>query len=391
MNKQVWTTTAAGLLAFGAMVGCQSADTLSPVPDGEASTTAFGDAVSIAPGLGSVFTATNSSSGNEIIQYARTMDGSIAEVARVSTGGVGTGGGLGNQSGISLSPNGQWLFAVNAGSDDVSVFRVRRGQLELMDTEPSGGTQPISVTAHGSVVYVLNAGVPNNIQGFQLSSSGDLMPIAGSERMLSGDDVGPAQVSFSPNGDYLVVTEKGTNSITTYTVGNDGQASMPNVQASNGMTPFGFSFSDQGILYVSEAFGGADNASAVSSYEIHAGGDLSVVDGSVATDQTAACWLIVTRNGRYAYTTNTGSGSLTGYRVHPSGDLDRLDKDGRTGDAGEGSRPIDVAQSRSGKYLYVLEGGTHTLGIFEVGNDGSLESLGEISGLPDGTNGMAAL
>ncbi|MEZ4650047.1 MAG: beta-propeller fold lactonase family protein [Candidatus Eisenbacteria bacterium] len=213
MNKHVWKTTAAGLFAFGAMVGCQSADTVSPIADGEAQTSAFGDAGSIVPGLGSVFTATNSSEGNEIIQYARASDGQIAEVARVATGGLGTGGGLGNQSGISLSPSGQWLFAVNAGSDDVSVFRVRRGQLELMDTEPSGGTQPISVTAHGNLVYVLNAGVPNNIQGFHLAPNGDLMPIAGSERMLSGDDVGPAQVSFSPNGDYLVVTEKGTNAI----------------------------------------------------------------------------------------------------------------------------------------------------------------------------------
>jgi 6-phosphogluconolactonase (cycloisomerase 2 family) len=262
--------------------------------------------------------------------------------------------------------------------------------LELADTEPSGGIQPVSVTAHRDLVYVLNGGVPNSIQGFHIEGDGDLVPIAGSERPLSGDDAGPAQIAFSPTGQFLVVTEKATNSIVTYQVMGDGSVSMPNVQASNGQTPFGFSFNRQGVLLVSEAFGGDENASAVSSYDILPDGSLSTIDASVPTNQTAACWLIVSQNNRYAYTTNTGSGSLTGYRVSPSGSLELLDKDGRTGDSGEGSGPIDVAQSRRGGYVYVLENGTHSIGMFETGPGGSLSSIGEITGLPVGTNGLAA-
>ena len=392
MSKRIWKNLAAGLFAFGAIVGCQSEQTLGPVPDESANATGLAgeSAGAIHPGLGGVFTMTNQAGNNEVIRYHRGADGQLTEVGRMATGGSGTGGGLGNQAGVVLTPDNRFLFVVNAGSDDVSVFRARGGMLDLADTEPSGGTRPVSVAAHRDLVYVLNGGVPNNIQGFHVEPDGNLVSIPGSERPLSGDDTAPAQISFSPNGQFLVVTEKATDSIVTYRVMGDGTASDPNVQPSNGQTPFGFSFNRQGVLLVSEAFGGGENASAVSSYDIMPDGTLSTIDASVPTNQTAACWLIVSQNNRYAYTTNTGSGSLTGYRVSPSGTLELLDKDGRTGDSGEGSGPIDVAQSRRGHYLYVLENGTHSIGMFEVGNGGSLDSIGEITGLPEGTNGLAA-
>lgn len=393
MSKTVWKNLAAGLFAFGAIVGCQSEQTLGPVPEESATTTgsAIADnAGAIRPGLGNVYTATNQVGSNEIIRYHRSSDGQLTEVGRIATGGSGTGAGLGNQSGIVLTPDNRWLLAVNAGSNDVSLFRVHRGMLELADTEPSGGTLPISVTVHGNLAFVLNGGVPNNIQGFQITAGGDLVPIAGSARALSADDTGPAQIAFSPNGQFLVVTEKATNSIVTYAMTGGGTTSDANVQASNGMTPFGFSFNRQGALIVSEAFGGAADASAVSSYDIMPDGTLSTIDASIPTNQTAACWIIVSQNNRYAWTTNTGSGSLTGYSVSPSGSITRLQKDGRSGDSGAGSGPIDVAQSRRGHYVYSLEAGTHTIGMFQVENDGSLTSLGEISGLPVGTNGLAA-
>lgn len=391
MSKQIWKTLALGVVAFGAMAGCQSERTLGPLPEDDATTTDIttGEPSAIHPGLGGVFTMTNQVGGNEIVHYRRNRSGDLMEVDRVATGGIGTGGGLGNQSGLTLSKSGRWLLAVNAGSDDVSVFRVRPGKIELTDTEPSGGDLPISVTIHRDLVYVLHGGVPNRLQGFRLTSDGDLVAIAGSERPLSADDTGPAQASFSPDGGVLVVTEKATNLITTYRVKGDGSLSDPSPQASNGMTPFGFAFNRNGDLLVSEAFGGAENASAVSSYDVKGSGALVTIEASVPTDQTAACWLIVTQD-RYAYTTNTGSGSLTGYRVSSAGDLSRIDMDGRTGDSGAGSRPIDVAQSRLGRYLYVLEAGTQTIGIFEVGAGGTLTALGEVGGLPMGSNGLAA-
>jgi 6-phosphogluconolactonase (cycloisomerase 2 family) len=199
-----------------------------------------------------------------------------------------------------------------------------------------------------------------------------------------------AQVSFSPNGRVLTVTEKATNRLVTYVVGADGRPGDPQVFASAGMTPFGFSFDPHGRLIVSEAFGGAPEASAVSSYAVSSDGVLSVISASVGTTETAACWIIVTPGGRFAYTTNTASGSISGYAVAPDGSLSLLDDDGVTGVTGMGSGPIDLALSRDGRFLYSLNSGNGTLSGFHVAADGRLLSIGTVAGIPGGANGLVA-
>src|SRR5207249_7929677 len=154
---------------------------------------------------------TNQVAGNSVAVFARAADGTLSAAGSVATGGTGTGAGLGSQGALALSDDGRWLFAVNAGSNDVSVFRVGRDGLSLLDRTSSGGTRPISLTVHGHVLFVLNAGGDGNISGFALGTTGALTPISGSTRSLSGTNVGPAQVSFSPDGRRLVVTEKTTN------------------------------------------------------------------------------------------------------------------------------------------------------------------------------------
>jgi 6-phosphogluconolactonase len=337
---------------------------------------------------GAVYTSSNSPAGNVVIAYNRAEDGTLSMLGTFPTGGTGTGGGLGNQGAVTLSANGQWLLVVNAGSDNVSVFRVRGSGLERTDVEGSGGDMPISVTISGNLVYVLNEGGMGNISGFRLGRGGDLVPLAGSSRPLSGAGVDPAQVSFSPNGKVLVVTEKNTNLIDTYTVSRDGLASGPSTHPSAGMTPFGFAFSPRGHVIVSEAFGGAPDASAMSSYGVSDGGSLALVSGSVGTTETAACWVVVTGNGKYTYTTNTGSASITGYRIGRDGSLTLLDADGVTGQTGAG--PIDAALSANSRFLYTLDSGSDGISAFMVNADGSLSALPGVTGLPDGANGLAA-
>jgi 6-phosphogluconolactonase (cycloisomerase 2 family) len=263
--------------------------------------------------------------------------------------------------------------------------------LSLTDVESSGGTLPISVTVHDNLVYVLNAGPPGGIQGYDLDTfNGQLTPIAGSAQALSASDVGPAQIAFSPDGSVLIVTEKTTNNVLTYDVGSDGTASAPNVQASKGQTPFGFAITQTNHVLVSEAFGGSENASAVSSYEL-VGGNLSTVEASVPTNQTAACWVAVTPDGNYAYTTNTGSGSVSGFQVMANGEIDLLDVDGRTGETGDASSPIDLAITRDGQFMYVLLAGTQEIAAFRINPNGSLTPMMTgVSGLPMGANGLAA-
>jgi 6-phosphogluconolactonase len=336
---------------------------------------------------GAVYTSTNAPGGNSVLVFDRLADGRLVPLTRVATGGRGTGGGLGNQGAMTLTRNERWLLAVNAGSHSISVFSVRRRGLRLIDVQPSGGGQPVSVTEHRGVVYVLNA-ASDSISGFRLGRDGRLRPIYGATRALSGAGTGPAQVSFSPDGDTLVVTEKATNKIVTFQVDRDGFPGLAQVQDSNGPTPFGFAFGKRDQLFVSEAFGGAPDASATSSYELDRDGLLTTISASVGTNQTANCWVVVTPSGRFAYVTNTGSGSISGYKIGFDGELELLDADGRTAVTGGG--PIDLALSDSGQFLYSVNTGTNTIGAFLVHSDGSLTALPFVSGLPSGANGLAA-
>lgn len=335
---------------------------------------------------GAVYLMSNAAGPNEVLVFRRGADGSLTADDPAPTGGDGAGMGLGNQGALALTPSGGWLLVVNPGSDDVSLFRVTPGGLELSDRAPSGGELPISVTVHGDLVYVLNAGDPNSISGLRIGNGGTLEPIAGSTRPLSGDMVGPAQIGFTPRGNALVVTEKGTNQITTYTLGSDGLPSAPSSYPSAGQTPFGFAFNQQGQLVVSEAFGGAADASTVSSYAVRTDGSVALLDGPVPTTETAACWIAISANGRFAYTTNTGSGSVTGLEIANDGDLTLLDADGRTGITG--GAPIDAALSSGGRYLFVLSAGISEVKVFRTDSHGGLTSLPGVS-VPSTANGMA--
>ena len=336
---------------------------------------------------GAVFVMTNGSA-NAILLFERRADGTLGGSTSFATGGAGTGAGLGSQGALAFSADGRYLLAVNAGSDELTAFRVIHRRLERTARVASGGDMPISVTVHGSVVYVVNAGGTGNISGFTLSPHGTLTPIAGSSRPLSGSGTGPAQIEFSPDGNTLVVTEKATNRILTYAVNAQGLASGPTVHVSAGMTPFGFAFAGRDLLIVSEAFGGAPDASAVSSYHLE-GSDPDVVSASVPTTETAACWTAVTRNGRFAYVTNTGSGSITGYAIGRSGTIERLNGNGVTGSTGTGSSPLDAAFSSSSQHLYTLNG-NGTISAFAVAANGALTPIAGAAGLPAGAAGIVA-
>lgn len=338
---------------------------------------------------GAVYTITNAVSGNEVLVYKRSANGSLSFLNSYPAEGLGSGAGLGSQEAVALSKNGRWLFVVNAGSNQVSVFAVRERRLKLIDVIDSGGEMPISLTSHDRLLYVLNAGGSGNISGFRIRENGSLEPLAGSTQPLSnggaGESPGPAQISFSPDGGFLVVTEKATNLIDVYTV-EDGAAGSPVTYPSAGITPFGFAFDRRDHLIVSEAFGGEPGGSAMSSYEVDED-TFEVISPSVGTTQTAACWVVISKNGKYAYTTNTGSGSISSYRIDKDGAITLLDA--QAGLTGDGSSPIDMTLSNNGRYLYALGAGSHTISIFRVKEDGSLVALGDVS-VPEGAVGLAA-
>jgi 6-phosphogluconolactonase (cycloisomerase 2 family) len=337
---------------------------------------------------GAVYVASNAAAGNEVLVFARNARGRLTALDAVPTGGRGTGAGLGSQGAVTLSEDGRYLFVVNAGSDSLSVFWIGERGLRLVDVEPAGGSRPISVTVSGDLVYVLDAGGDGNIFGFRQRRNGTLRPLAGSRQPLSGAGVAPAQISFTPDGGVLVVAQKGTNQLTTYVVDDDGIAGPPAAYPAAGTTPFGFAFDRRGRLIVSEAFGGAALASTVSSYAVDDDGTVTFIDPAVPTLQTAACWTAVSPNGRYAYVTNAGSNSISGFAVARDGSLELLDADGVTGETG--MTPIDVAFSRDGQFLYTLNANAHTVSAFRVRADGALAPFAGSAGLPAGAVGLAA-
>lgn len=332
---------------------------------------------------GAVYTLTNSPAGNAVAVFGRAADGTLAPQGLFPTGGAGTGSGLGSQGAVVLSGGGRQLFAVNAGSDSISLFSVQTNGLELNATVPSGGSRPMSLTVHGNLLYVLNAGGAGNVTAFTVGHV-TLTPLAGSTRPLGAGSSGPAQVSFSPDGGTLVVTEKNSSTIDTYAVAANGLAGAPSVSASAGGTPFGFDFDNRGHLLVSNASGSA------SSYSL-AGGAVSVISGAVATHQGAPCWLVASKNGRYAYTANAAAGTISGFSVGQDGGLALLDPSGATAALGAGSHPLDEAVSSNGQFLYNLTDGTHSLSAFRIAEDGSLSPAGSIGGLPAGAAGLAAV
>lgn len=336
-----------------------------------------------------VYTLSNKVSGNAVLDFARSSNGTLTYKASYTTGGTGTGGGLGNQGAVIITDDKEdnLLLAVNPGSNSISSFKIKENGLQLQSTVSSGGMRPVSITQHQNSVYVLNAGGNGNISGFKLGNNDKLIPIANSTRALSSTAAGAAQISFVNEGKVLVITEKATNKIITYTVNEWGISGAMHSITSANPTPFGFDAGRNGNIFVSEAAGGAAGASTLSSYHVYNNGVITLTDGPVGANQSAACWVVITSNGKYAYTTNTASNNISNYNVNrQSGTINVNTAIAAT----SGMGPIDAALSNNSKYLYVLNAGSHTIGGYAVANNGGLSSIQTTTGIPIGATGLAA-
>jgi 6-phosphogluconolactonase (cycloisomerase 2 family) len=337
---------------------------------------------------GFVYTLSNDVSGNNVMEFRRTQNGQLTFAQSFATGGTGTGTGLGNQGALNLSEERNWLFAVNAGNNSISAFSVENGGLTLRSTVPSGGTTPISITSFRNLVYVVNTGGDGNISGFRLYSDGSLHAIPNSTRPLSSNNAGPAEISFVEDGSAVVVTEKNENKILTYTINGAGvPGAMHTLNAAN-TTPFGFAVGRFGLIYVSEAAGGAPGASTVSSYRVRENGSIVLVDGPNRANQTSACWVAVTGNGRFVFDSNTGSGTVSSFTANPFGGLHVLEA--VAGPTGPGSAPADAAFNKNSKFLFIRTGGNGMIREFSVDGNGHLTFVQDVSGLPGGATGLVA-
>ena len=329
---------------------------------------------------GALYTQTNDPVGNVVQAFDRDARGELTPAGTFSTGGIGLAA-LGNRQGaVELSDDESTVYAVNGGSNSVSVFDAGRSGLALEDVAPSGGVAPNSVDEHHGRVYVLNSGGTPNVTAFRARRDGSLEAIPGGRQDLPGA-LGAAQVSVAPDGSALVVTERLSNRIETLALDAAGRPGAPVITASNGPVPFGFAFGHRGDVVVSEA-----GASTVSSYRLGSGA-LDLVTASLPVGFGAACWVAISPNGKLAYTGNA-SGTISGYAIDREGSLSSI------GATALVPSPRDLDFSRNGRFLYAVSPGNATTGGrvtgYRVGTDGSLEQVTSVPAAAGLTGAAAA-
>ncbi|MBO0813261.1 MAG: hypothetical protein J2P23_14625 [Microlunatus sp.] len=334
---------------------------------------------------GAVFVQNDNPSGNAIIAYHRAADGTLRRAGAYPTGGLGgvLAGSvvdhLASQGSLAYDRARGLLYAVNAGSNTVTVFTVHGDRLVRLQVIGSGGTFPVSIAVRGNVLYVLNARDGGSVQGYWRIDD-RLVRIPTWHRSLGLDGTltpefthTPGQVSFTPDGSKLIVTTKASNTIDVFAVDRIGALSTaPVINADPGGVPFAATFDSGGHLDLAEA-----GPNAVATFTVNADGTLTLVDRA-ATGQAATCW--IARSGANFYASNAGSASLSGYRDAGSGTLVPL------GDTGTDPGTVDAAASSDGADLYVQTGANGTIDEYAINHDGSLTKIGAVT-VPGATGG----
>ena len=319
---------------------------------------------------GYVYVLNNPAGTNSITSLLACGDGSLMLGATTMISGTGTGASLASQGSLVASPDHRWLFAVDAGSNQISVVKVKGdGTLSPAGVYPSGGVDPVSLTYTRGWLYVVNAGDAThagNVDGFNVSPMGMLTWIPGSMQPFSAASVGPAEVSASADGKMVVVTEKATNQIDSYVVKNDGSLTTPMFITSTGTTPYGFAWSPtmNNEFITSDAEGGAAGATALTPYMASMTGTVTALSSPVPDFQTAACWVVITNDGRYVYTTNAHSGTISSYAINRNGTITFLMT------VYTGGVPTEMALTPDSQYFYTLEVGTGGIFGYRVEGDG---------------------
>lgn len=323
---------------------------------------------------GAVFVQTDNLAGNTIVAYHRASDGTLSQSGIYPTGGLGgqlTGSVVdhtASQGALAYDSARHLLYAVNAGSDTITVFAVRGDHLTRVQTIDSGGTFPVSIAVRDGLLYVLNARGGGSIQGY--ARLGDrLLKVPSWNRSLGFDPdpdseftSTPGQIAFAPDGSKLIVTTKGDGqSIEVYPLGAFGPARQPVITPDPGNVPFAVAFDKRGHLVVAEA-----GPSAVATFKINRNATLSLISRTT-TGQAATCWLTIT--GKHVYVSNAGSANLSGY-------LDRNGTLTPLGTTPTDPGTVDSAASPDGKFLYAQTGAGGIVDEFRIGADGALIPIG---------------
>lgn len=373
---------------------------------------------------GAVFLQSNDQTVNSVVAFARNANGKLVEVGRYRTGGKGTGSFEDSSNGIVLgsaegesSPNhnindNNLLFVTNAGSGTITVFGVQPEGLERIGETPSGGNRPVSLTVNNGLLYVLNSGEVDrrlilgpttaldncthdnlpSITGFRVTPDGTLQAIPGSTRLLSGvQRSGCAQLSFTPDGRHLVVTERLSGragdptteqgAIDIFDVQYDGTLGNRQINYPAGKGPFGFTFTKDGKLVTTEQNGALGNPGGglASTYTINTDGTIKAISKAVPNRQTDTCWIALSHSKNIAYVSSPWSdGRISSYTVSPTGSLTLQHEVASAADGKDALKDniatgaTDLALSSDDHFLYQLNSFEGVLVVFKTQPNGLL-------------------
>jgi hypothetical protein len=341
------------------------------------------------PVTGHVYLDDNTAGSNTIAAFDRHANGTLTPLpgSPFAAGGAGTGAGLASQGAVQLAGDGRLLLAADAGSNQVSMLRIQPdGSLHLARVVSSGGTLPVSIAVHGSLVYVANAGPGNsNYTGFRLAPWGALTPVPGSTVALPAA-AQPGDVLFNSAGTKLIGTRVGTSQIDSFTVGLGGRlkAAPGSPFTAQGLGPFGSQFrpTNPDQLFVSNAHNGTGLGTVSAFSDSHAGVLTSIGSSPVPDQQTAPCWVTISPDGRYLFAVNTGSGTISRYSIALGGALTLLGSTSVAAQGGVGA--VDPGLSPDGRFLYVNESKIASVGAFAVSGGNLTELSSSPTPLPAG-------
>lgn len=314
-----------------------------------------------------VYTMTNNTASNAVLAFKRAADGSLTVAGTYKTGGKGIAGDIDDQH--SLRTSGDFIFAANPGSNDISVFKKAMKGLEKVGQYPSGGLNPVSIAISGSTLVVANQAVKEgtpNLATFKIGQDGSLK-MMGMMKSNFKDGAGPADVDFAPDGKMLAVTygyqAENTSMVATFNLDDKGMLSKLSEAAAYG--PVGLSWNPNGNrIYVSTF-----RSASILSFEVGQNGKL--MEPQMLKDtEAAACWTLVNAAGDRLYVANFVSNSISIYSLDEKGDAKFMSAIKRPTVSGNDTK--DLALSEDGKFLYVLGSTSKRIDAFKVGEDGGL-------------------
>jgi 6-phosphogluconolactonase (cycloisomerase 2 family) len=378
---------------------------------------------------------------NSIIHYQWSANGALAEVERVATGGAGSGDlspiyhtkrpndfeGAGS---VILTPDRRFLFATNGGDNSVSSFAVdKKGRLTLRDVKRTGNTQAggaksLAYSPSSRTLFVVHTFGPDHLRLMSVDGEGKLTPRPEqySVNTMDWSNRVPTMSVLSPDGKFLFVgttfdelpsrknpdgslilwiphkdgalhviasNAPDPDGIVVFPVGEDGALRERSFYDARGASPFYIAFLHNRPDTFVVGYAVSDG---VSIGKVDANGKITfstpVTLNTSAGRPSELCWLAVSPDDRWVFTTNFGYSNISSYRIEgnelsiakdPASPKVPGDGTFRAINGTVSSGPSDNWLTPDGEYLYQIYGNASKLVGYATRPDGSLAEVTSVA------------